>query len=67
MCVSLGFVIEYYKVEMLKSFTPRIRNSEIRMVKYSYVEVTIVNADVWRGKEGVFVLIRMLIEFSDSK
>ena len=60
-------LIDYYRLEIYEFFTPRIRNGEIRMVKYSYVEVTIVNADVWRGKEGVFVLIRMLIEFSDSK
>ena len=45
-------------------YTPRIRNGEIRMVKYLYVEITSVNAVVivlWRGKEGVFALSRMPI------
>ena len=40
---------------------PRIRNGEIRMVKYVVVIITI-NGDVLRrGKEGVFALSRMLI------
>ena len=36
------------------SYTPRIRNGEIRMMKYLYVAITIMNNDVrvlWRGHE----------------
>ena len=54
--------INYYR--STNSYTLRFRNGEIRMVKYLYVEITIVNNDVlvlWRGREGVFALSRMLI------
>ena len=45
-------------------YTPIIRNGEIRMMKYLYVAITIMTDDVlvlWRGREGVFALSRMLI------
>ena len=44
--------------------TPGIRNGEIRKVKYLYVAITIMNDDglvLWRVREGVFTLSRMLI------
>ena len=45
-------------------FTPIIRNGETRMMKYFYVAITIMTDDIlvlWRGREGVFALSRMLI------
>ena len=42
-------------------YTPRITNGEIRMVKYFYLVITIMNAVLWRGRDGVFALSRMLI------
>ena len=42
-------------------YTHRIRNGENRMVKYLHVEIRIVNDVLWRGREGVFALRRMLI------
>ena len=50
--------IEYHRVvDIFEFYTPRIRNDEIRIMKYLYVEITIVNNDVlvlWRGREGFF-------------
>ena len=34
---------------------------ELEMVKYLYVEITIVHDVLWRGREGVLALSRMLI------
>ena len=51
-------------------YTPRIRNGEIRMMKYVYVAITIMKDDVlvlWKGREGFFALTRKLIQFSDKK
>ena len=51
-------------------YTPRIRNGEIRMMKYLYGAITIMTDDVlvlWRGREGVFALTMKLIQFSDKK
>ena len=42
-------------------YTPRIRNDEIRMVKYVVVVITIMNDVPLRGREEVFALSRMLI------
>ena len=44
-----------------KFYTPRIRNGEIRMVKYVYIVITIMNDVLWKGREGVFALSSMLI------
>ena len=44
-----------------------MRNGGFRVVKYVYVVITIMNDVLWRGREGVFALNRMLIKFSDSK
>ena len=54
--------IEYYR-ESANFYTPRIRNGEIRIMKYLYVAITIMY-DVLvlcRGREGVFALSTMLI------
>ena len=40
---------------------PKIRKGEIKMVKYVYVVITIMNDVLWRGREGFFALSRMLI------
>ena len=50
--------IEYYRVEIYKT---RIRNGEIRMVKYVYIVIIIMNDVLWKGREGVFALSSMLI------
>ena len=56
--------IEYHRVDIFEFYTPKIRNVEIRMMKFLYVAITIMTNDVlvlWRGREGVFALSRMLI------
>ena len=45
------------KIEWLSANTPRIRNGEIRMVKYVYVVITIMNDILWRGREGFLPLV----------
>ena len=50
-----------------KFYTTRIRNGEIRMVKYLYIVIMIMNDVLWKGRKGVFALSKMLILFSDSK
>ena len=44
-------------------YTPRNRKGEIRIMKYLYVAITIMNDVLWRGREGVFALSRLLILF----
>ena len=45
----------------MKLYTTRIRNGEIRMVKYVVVVITMMNDVLWRGREWVFAASRMLI------
>ena len=50
----------------MKFYAPRIRNGEIRMMKFVYGAITIMTDDVlvlWRDREGDFVLNRKLIQF----
>ena len=55
---ELKSTIEWISVNF---YTPRIRNGEIRMMKYVYVVIKIMNDVLGRGREGVFALSRMLI------
>ena len=45
----------------MKLYTTRIRNGEIRMVKYVVVVITIINDVLPRRREEIFALNRMLI------
>ena len=45
----------------MKLYTTRIRNGEIRMVKYVYIIIMIMNDVLWKGREGVFALSSMPI------
>ena len=44
-----------------KFYTTKIRNGEIRKVKYVYVVIKMMNDVLFRGREGVFAFSRMLI------
>ena len=44
--------INYYREDMFEILYPRIRNGEIRMAKYLYVIIIIMNNVLWRGREG---------------
>ena len=46
--------MEIVIVDIFEFYTPRIRNGEIRMVKYVVVVITIMNDVLWRGREGIF-------------
>ena len=49
--------IEYYRVEMFEILYSQVRNGEIRMVKYVYIVITIMNDVLWKGREGVLPLV----------
>ena len=49
--------IDYYRLEICKFLYPQIRNGEI----YIYLEFSIVNNVLFRGREWVFTLSMMLI------
>ena len=47
-------------LDIFEFYTPRIRNGEIRMIKYVYSVITIMTDDVlvlWRGREGFLPLL----------
>ena len=46
---------------MFEILYSQLRNGEIRMVKYVYIVITIMNEVLWKGREGVVAISRMLI------